>query len=68
MPYDATYEDLFAAYLDLCWRYSEAVANLIALQKDSDHSSFALAAPLTRKLAAQVETARDRAMTHRLGS
>ena len=68
MPFDAVYEELFSAYLDLSSRYSKTVDDLIALQHSGDHKSFEIAALLTRGLAAQVQVARDRAVAHRRAS
>ena len=68
MPYDPVYEDLVFAYLDLGRQHEEAVAVLIALQKEGDHSAFARTHPLVRELAAQVKAARERIEAHRLAS
>ena len=65
MPYDAVYEDLFSAYLDVCERYEKAVANLMALYKEGNHKSLTRTGVRTRDLAVQVEAAHNRAAAHR---
>jgi hypothetical protein len=68
MPCDAIYDDLFSDYLALSLGYTEAVVKLSVFQKELDHSSFAKTALLARRLAAQVETAREAAKSQRLAS
>jgi primosomal protein N'' len=68
MPFDAVYEDLIIVHSALLEQYSKVVDNLIALQSEGKHNSFAATAALARDLAAQVEAAREKATAHRRAS